>query len=258
MTFMAFLEKKTMKSKLLLLAMITFWGLIGCSPTTQDTLVKPHFSTLATEPLVQKNEVVIEVTKPYCPWGSPCMNPLEPGIYVFKGEYLIEGDDLDSEINVETYDATKEAANCDRFKGAEGVRCFANYIMQIQQTPNDNRFTEQWHHGPIRSVDAWTKLGTYQSPLTIAVLDTGVDCGHSDLVCLTGFNTWPGDPHDVDDLHGHGTHVAGAASATINNNVGIAGIANGRIMPVRVLNYQGAGTLAQVMKGYRWARKKRA
>ena len=45
-----------------------------------------------------------------------------------------------------------------------------------------------------------------------------------------------------DDENGHGTAVAGVASAVLNNGKGIAGIAQVKIMALKVLNASGFGT----------------
>lgn len=56
----------------------------------------------------------------------------------------------------------------------------------------------------------------------------------------------PGNP-------GHGTHVAGIAAAVANNSQGIAGVApKARIMPVRVLNKYGCGSLKNISAGDDW------
>jgi subtilisin family serine protease len=122
---------------------------------------------------------------------------------------------------------------------------------------------------------AW-KLTT-GGPITVAVIDTGVDIWHRDLVA----NIWtnPGeiprnkidDDHNgyVDDVHGydfvdhdgdptdvngHGTFVAGVLAARGNNGRGISGVAQrARIMAVRVLDDQGAGSFVTVAQGIRYA-----
>jgi subtilisin family serine protease len=61
------------------------------------------------------------------------------------------------------------------------------------------------------------------------------------------------DSHANDD-NSHGTHVAGTIAQTTNNGLGLAGVAFGTtIMPVKVLNAAGTGTLEGVAEGIRYA-----
>lgn len=101
----------------------------------------------------------------------------------------------------------------------------------------------------------------------IAILDTGVDLSHPDLLGNLWENPSP-DPID-EDLHGfdfidndgdpddynfHGTHVAGTAAAIADNNEGIAGVApEAQIMAVRVLDGDGTGSTAGIAAGIDYA-----
>jgi hypothetical protein len=100
-------------------------------------------------------------------------------------------------------------------------------------------------------------IPTTKRELIVAVLDSGLDTGHPDLVgriwfndqlCTNapnakilpcnGFNFLDGNNNLADDV-GHGTHVAGVIAA-YRNSIGIAGAADPRIkiMPLKVLNSQ--------------------
>jgi subtilisin family serine protease len=91
--------------------------------------------------------------------------------------------------------------------------------------------------------------------VVIAVVDTGVDLDHPDLVdrLVPGIDVVDGDSVPQ-DTNGHGTHVAGIAAATADNGVGIAGTAPlARIMPVRVLGTDGTGSDEGIARGIDWA-----
>lgn len=85
------------------------------------------------------------------------------------------------------------------------------------------------------------------------VLDTGIDYGHSDLnvnqsLAFTVFSSGP-DSKDGNDAHGHGTHVSGTIGA-INNSIGVVGVAAGiSLVPVKVLDRRGSGTVSGVIAG---------
>ncbi|HUR18045.1 MAG TPA: S8 family serine peptidase [Acidimicrobiales bacterium] len=117
----------------------------------------------------------------------------------------------------------------------------------------DPRLPEQWGLAAIGAPAAWS-VGTGNG-VTIAVVDTGADFGHEDLgpKLLPGRNfVEPGAPPQDDQ--GHGSHVAGIAAAATGNGVGVAGVAPGaRILPVKVLDSGGSGSVAVISDGIRWA-----
>lgn len=131
-----------------------------------------------------------------------------------------------------------------------------NYrVYAFDTVPNDPSFDKQWAHATMRSPAAWD-ITTGKRSVTIAILDTGIDEAHPDLVgkILPGYDYIDNDsnPHD---LNGHGTHVAGIAAAVTNNGVGVAGMNwKSRLLPVRVLDAGGVGYAAQLASGIRWAK----
>jgi fibronectin type 3 domain-containing protein len=87
----------------------------------------------------------------------------------------------------------------------------------------------------------------------IAILDTGVDLDHPDLLANIdtvdpGVNCMgPGLPQDD---HGHGTHVAGIAAAVEGNGIGVVGAASGaKIVPIKVLDSTGNGEWSNLICG---------
>lgn len=76
----------------------------------------------------------------------------------------------------------------------------------------------------IDAPEAWD-LHTGSAITTVAVLDTGVECGHLDLIgkCAVA-NVNLGQSATADDELGHGTLVASVIGANSNNDIGIAGV----------------------------------
>lgn len=104
---------------------------------------------------------------------------------------------------------------------------------------------------------AWS-YGFYGSGVGVAVVDSGVD-NIQDFIYLTKGATFVPNTRDVSDDCGHGTHIAGiiAGSGFMSSNsnnfrtfYGIAPAA--RIVPVRVLDRSGSGTVSQVIAGIQW------
>ena len=92
--------------------------------------------------------------------------------------------------------------------------------------------------------------GTGSTNVDVAVIDTGVDLDHSDLVVAGGRNCSNG--RSYDDGNGHGTHVAGTIAAKDDAN-GVVGVAPGaRVWAVRVLNNQGSGSWSSIICGVDW------
>lgn len=106
----------------------------------------------------------------------------------------------------------------------------------------------------INATTGWDAQ-TGNSSVTIAIIDTGVDLDHPDLAnkIVTGYDFVNDDTSPNDD-NGHGTHVAGIAAAQTNNSVGIAGVCWGcMIMPVKILNAAGSGSVADEADGITFA-----
>src|SRR5262245_47117646 len=89
----------------------------------------------------------------------------------------------------------------------------------------------------------------------VAVIDTGIDCGHPDLVpnCVYGPNlAVKGNKLAIDD-HGHGTHVAGIIAAR-DNGMGVIGVApEATLYAVKALDANGSGAWSTIASGIMWA-----
>jgi serine protease len=153
-----------------------------------------------------------------------------------------------------------------------------NYIARASYIPNDpgrlgtpGGWQEvQWNFvGPfgVNAPQAWDNVAAVGRPgglgVTVAVLDTGV--AYSDRGPFTrspdlrgdrfqrGFDFVDEDRHP-NDQNGHGTHVASTIAETIDNGVGVTGLAfRAKVMPVRVLDRRGEGDSVAIARGIRFA-----
>lgn len=171
-----------------------------------------------------------------------------------------------------------------------------NQYRRAAAAPNDAYFSYLWgdsNHGQdadggtpgadIHAPAAWD-VTTGSPNVTAAVIDSGIDATHPDLSSQIWTN--PGETGGgresngidddgngyVDDAHGwdfvqgdnnpndengHGTHVSGTIAASGNNGQGVAGISwNSRVMPLRVLDANGSGSVAGLIQAYHYAAAK--
>ena len=155
----------------------------------------------------------------------------------------------------------------------------------VAGAPNDPLFSEQWAlnntgqkggtaNAHIDALKAWaTTKGSAE--VVVAVLDTGVDYRHEDLVGNMwtrpdnipqyvdaqlgtfddrhGFDASANDGDPLDD-NGHGTHVAGIIGADGDNEKGIAGINwKVQIMPLKFLGRGGYGNVKDAIEAINYA-----
>ena len=184
-------------------------------------------------------------------------------------------DDLDNE------DATELVAQYSKMPEVEYAE--ENYEISLPDAvegplvpvlPHDPQFSDQWalsnegQRGGKKGADisaplAWATT-TGSDKVVVAVLDSGVDYNHADLVNnmwvrpanlppyhdddlgiiddVNGFDAIDNSSDPMDD-NGHGTHCAGIIGAEGSNDIGIAGVDwKVQIMPLKFMNAGGFGT----------------
>jgi len=88
--------------------------------------------------------------------------------------------------------------------------------------------------------------------IRVALVDTGVDADHPDLVVAAGTNL-VSPSMSYDDDFGHGTSVAGICGAR-DNDIGMIGVApHCTLLAAKVLDSNGNGTVSDVVAGIEWA-----
>jgi len=167
-----------------------------------------------------------------------------------------------------------------------------NFVLSATETslstfPNDTSFSSLWglHNtgqsggtadADIDAPEAWD-LTTGSSDVVIAVIDTGIDYTHPDLID----NIWtnPGeiagdgidndgngftddiygwdfayDDADPTDGDGHGTHVAGTIGAVGNDSKGVVGVNwNVSLMSLKFLDNDGSGSTSDAIDAIHYA-----
>jgi thermitase len=129
-----------------------------------------------------------------------------------------------------------------------------NYLARAAGYPNDPYIGDQWHMRRVSAPAAWDlTFGSYS--LVVAVIDSGVALTHPEFAgrLAPGWDYVNNDADPTDD-YGHGTHVTGIIAAAANNGVGVAGLAaNVKILPLKALDSQGAGTYTNIALAIRRA-----
>jgi serine protease len=130
------------------------------------------------------------------------------------------------------------------------------YTAQPMAQPNDPQIAQQYHHGLIKTFEAWDfEVG--DTNVVIGITDGGIQFTHEDLGNVKynyadpingldddndgyidnyrGWNTAANTNNPTATLTPHGMFVAGMSSAKVNNSLGIAG--NGytcKFLPIRI------------------------
>jgi len=127
-------------------------------------------------------------------------------------------------------------------------------VFVAASIPSDPDFGQQWGLTTIQAPQAWD-VTHGSADIAIAILDSGIDQNHPDLAAKIVANENFSSSNTVDDVYGHGTHLAGIAAAITNNGVGIAGVGyNCTLMNGKVAEDNNGLTRASALaQGITWA-----
>lgn len=134
-------------------------------------------------------------------------------------------------------------------------------VEALGVTPNDILYAQQWDLAKIAAPAAWD-MKTDSADTVVAVIDTGIDYTHEDLIanlysdganpavrgytCMNGSCVAGGS-----DDHGHGTHVAGTIGAATHNGLGMAGINwSARMLSMKFLGANGSGQISDAILAF--------
>lgn len=203
----------------------------------------------------------------------------------YNGNNVVESDlsklyclKFDETKTQNIFDAVEQLKELPQVEFAE-----PNYLQFIMSTDDQTYmqepyYSEQYGLAAINLPQLWAVDKITTKRPVIAIIDTGVDIEHPDLAANIWTNPleasgaenadndnngFKNDVHGWDfvnnsarirDNNGHGTHCAGIAAAVGNNGIGITGAnPDAYIMPITVMQSDGTGDIATIIKGIDYA-----
>jgi len=132
-------------------------------------------------------------------------------------------------------------------------------ILKPVEVPAKSNLDPREHTYGLEKIQAtrvWNELGLNGAGVRVAVLDSGADSSHDDLIgkvlASRDFISEYSD-NTPNDAHGHGTHVAGtiAGGNSSGRNIGVA--PGSKLLIAKVFDDEGGSTLAAILEGMQWA-----
>ncbi len=138
-------------------------------------------------------------------------------------------------------------------RGAQYVERLDDIRRSLAFDNTEPLAAKQWYLPTVRAWNFWA-APPQLAPVTVAVVDSGIDYGHPEFVGrIRGGRSFVSGSwkHDAD---GHGTFVAGEIAADAFNGQGIAGLGfNANLLIAKVLKPDGSVSLQGEIEAIRWA-----
>jgi uncharacterized protein YkwD len=202
-----------------------------------------------------------------------CMDQKAPSAFSFSAEATLDRDRIDG-LPIQAYQfflSSQETLQSIREKAAQD-ECLLSITTEkdfkIDIASSDPLTPQQYYFNTINAYTARngffpaeTRLGV-NTNVTVAVIDTGIELTHPDLIDSLwtnsdgdhGYDCLRGIPVPADD-NGHGTHVSGIIAAGINNGIGVEGLMGSRakILSYKAFRADGTGSLSCILNGISFA-----
>ncbi|MBK6493922.1 MAG: S8 family serine peptidase [Gemmatimonadetes bacterium] len=129
----------------------------------------------------------------------------------------------------------------------------------LRASPRRGADAIPWGVSRVTGPEVWA-AGNTGAGVKVAVMDSGIDTGHSDLTVVGGYNAVTRVASDYSDnlgiCNGHGTHIAGTIAAR-NNGAGVVGVApDAQLYAIKVFQDVNGSCLAYTsnqIAGLNWA-----
>ncbi len=174
-----------------------------------------------------------------------------------------------TKVSSDTYSTSELLSELD--DQAYVVSVEPDYLQEKRSVTNDPMAGFQWYldgeNVPGEGINySHIKQNAGGKTPIVAIVDTGIDYTHEDLVShmwnnpysslegTYGYDFGDEDPDPMDqDSEGHGTHCAGIISAATNNQTGISGIcSNAKLMALKVFRSSGQAYNSAVIAAFNY------